>query len=77
MTCAGCPAPHGKQEHCCACCQTFSGTTAGDMHRVGKHHISTGPDRRRCLSVDEMLAKGMTQNAHGVWLCPGPDMRAA
>lgn len=79
MSCHGCPAPHGKQEHCVApgCHQTFSGTTAGDMHRVGKHHVSTGPDRRRCMTEAEMLARGMTRNSFGIWMCPGPDMRAA
>ena len=56
-----------RMEHCVECHQTFSGTTAGDKHRTGKHHLSTGPDRRRCLSTDEMAEKGMTQNARGVW----------
>lgn len=54
-------------EHCTACHETFTGTTSGDMHRTGKHHLSTGPDRRRCLTVDEMLVKGMTRNARGHW----------
>ena len=58
-------------EHCCPCGETFSGTTAGDLHRTGDHAVSVGPDRRRCLSVDEMLEKGMTYrvNAHGtrIW----------
>lgn len=35
------------------------------MHRVGQHGVKEGPDRRRCLTVDEMLAKGMTSNRHG------------
>jgi hypothetical protein len=54
-------------EHCTVCHQTFSGTTAGDRHRVGDHAVFVGPDRRRCLSADEMRAKGMEQNARGVW----------
>lgn len=60
----------GKIEHCTvsSCHQSFTGTTAGDMHRVGDHALSTGPNRRRCLSETEMLAKGMAQNARGIWM---------
>ena len=69
----------GKRlEHCTAtgCHQTFTGTTAGDMHRVGKHDVSEGPDRRRCLTPDEMREKGMTQNKHGHWTSGGTFWRA-
>ena len=54
-------------EHCTECHQTFTGTTAGDRHRVGDHAVSIGSDRRRCLSADEMRGKGMEQNARGQW----------
>ncbi|AKO60228.2 hypothetical protein MRAK_42 [Propionibacterium phage MrAK] len=37
------------------------------MHRTGDHGVKEGPDRRRCLTVDEMEAKGMTRNRHGYW----------
>lgn len=56
-----------RMEHCTVCHLTFSGTTAGDKHRVGDHAVFVGPDRRRCLTVEEMWAKGMTQNKRGVW----------
>lgn len=60
-----------KIEHCCSCGATFSGSTAGDKHRVGDHAVSAGPSRRRCLTADEMLARGMTaqENAQGtlIW----------
>lgn len=56
-----------RMEHCTACHETFSGTTAGDKHRVGEHHIWVGQSRRRCLTPDEMRDKGMAQNARGVW----------
>lgn len=60
-----------RMEHCRACHATFSGTTAGDMHRVGDHAVFTGPTRRRCLTPAEMLEKGMESriNAHGteIW----------
>nr|DAF12483.1 MAG TPA: alpha-aminoadipate carrier protein [Caudoviricetes sp.] len=53
-------------EHCPACHETFGGTRAGDMHRVGRHGVTEGPDRRRCLTPTEMSTKGMT--LHGdVW----------
>ena len=58
-----------RMEHCSepGCHQTFSGTASGDMHRTGAHHISRGPGRRRCLTADEMIAKGMVKNARGAW----------
>jgi hypothetical protein len=59
-----------RTEHCCTpgCHQTFSSTSAGDMHRTGDHAVTSGPTRRRCLTVGEMLEKGMncTHNPHGV-----------
>lgn len=54
-------------EHCPACHQTFTGTSAGDKHRVGDHAVSRGPNRRRCLTPDEMRARGMGQNGRGQW----------
>lgn len=60
-----------RAEHCESCGEVFSGSTAGDMHRVGDHAVSTGPTRRRCLTRLEMLEKGMEPrvNAHGteIW----------
>ena len=52
-----------RTEHCAACHQTFTGTTSGDRHRVG----AFWPDERRCLTPEEMRAKGMEQNARGHW----------
>lgn len=68
-TCAQCETTWtGKRiEHCPECHQTFTGTTSGDMHRTGRHDTSTGPNRRRCLSIEEMETKGMTTNARGHW----------
>lgn len=68
-TCRHCHKPiHGQRsEHCPVCHETFTGTTAGDMHRRGDHGITTGPNRRRCLTTDEMLDRGMTQDSHGRW----------
>lgn len=70
-----------KPEHCACCHETFTGTTAGDMHRVGKHGVTAGPDRRRCLTPVEMLDKGMTTDARGYWMTgityTGPESSSA
>ena len=54
-----------RPEHCTVCHETFNGTHVGDMHRVGDHGVKEGPNRRRCLTVDEMEAKGMKRNRLG------------
>lgn len=56
-----------KTEHCAEFHETFTRTKAGDMHRVGKHGVAEGPDRRRCLSPFEMKAKGMRTTNRGYW----------
>lgn len=60
-----------KLEHCPVCHKTFTCTTAGDMHCAGRHGVTDGPRRRRCLTPDEMLDKGMTQNCRGHWTTGG------
>ena len=69
-TCRLCGTEWGglRTEHCTECCQTFNSATAGDMHRTGEHHLSTGPNRRRCRTEAEMLDMGMTRNALGRWI---------
>lgn len=69
MSCTPCGATwSGKRiEHCDGCHETFTGSTAGDRHRVGDHAVFVGPDRRRCLAAEEMRAKGMTQNDRDIW----------
>ena len=58
-----------RVEHCSAdgCHQTFTGTRAGDMHRVGDPAVRSGPKRRRCLTPAEMMAKGMVRSEQGRW----------
>lgn len=56
-----------KPEHCLECHETFTRTKAGDKHRTGRHGVTEGPDRRRCLTPAELAAKGMTQNSKGYW----------
>jgi len=56
-------------EFCTVCGQTFAATRPGDAHRVGRHDVFTGPERRRCRTPDEMRAGGMWQDGvwHGEW----------
>lgn len=56
-----------RTEHCTVCHESFTGSTSGDMHRTGDHAVNEGPDRRRCLTVDEMTGKGMVRNDRGIW----------
>jgi hypothetical protein len=68
-TCAKCNAHWTglRIEHCTVCHQTFTGATAGDMHRTGDHSVFEGDDRRRCLTAVEMREKGMVRNDRGIW----------
>ncbi len=72
-----------KVEHCTVCHRTFSSTSAGDRHRVGQHGVTTGPDRRRCLTDTELATARLTgrTNRYGttVWGHPGsnPNRRPA
>lgn len=50
-----------------SCHQTFTGASAGDMHRTGDHAVNEGPNRRRCLTSAEMREKGMRRNERGIW----------
>lgn len=74
FTCRTCHVTvHGlRAEHCTVCHRTFSGATSGDMHRVGKHGIKTGPDRRRCLTGDELTERGLIYDGtKTLWRLPG------
>lgn len=64
--------PGARAQHCTACHETFTGTASGDEHRVGPF-----PDGRRCLTPDEMRAKGMRQGRTGMWVWSKSDERLA
>lgn len=53
----------GRQNHCTLCHETFASETAGDAHRVGPYD----PPARRCLTPDEMTAKGLWIDDRGIW----------
>jgi len=61
---------------CSSCELHFSGTSAFDQHRVGRHEYTlweglqrnpTAEDGRRCLNETEMVEAGMERDAHGRW----------
>jgi hypothetical protein len=53
----------GQRNQCQGCKQYFNSNSAFDMHRFGKHGHG-----RRCLTPEEMTAKGMSLNAAGFWI---------
>lgn len=68
--------PGSTVQLCTVCGERFTGSEAGDLHRVvsevysierNGRTLSVGNERRRCLSVGEMLGKGMARNARGEW----------
>ena len=71
------------KSECAACGETFTCLSAFDMHRVGSYSqpifaqsrsgksqrvIGRTPNQRRCLTEQEMLAKGMVKNGKGRWM---------
>jgi hypothetical protein len=52
------------KSYCCGCGRTFASLSAFDLHRTGKFQHKM----RRCLTEQNMLAKGMVQNAKGWWM---------
>lgn len=52
----------GDRNQCPTCALYFNSTAAFDKHRTGPF------SDRRCLTVDEMAAKGMAKNSAGYWV---------
>jgi hypothetical protein len=58
---------------CRVCGEDFSSLEIFDGHRVGRHEVDFSAirrDGRRCLSVDEMSAKGWQLDSRGRWVDP-------
>ena len=53
----------GDRNQCQGCKEFFNSIKGFDKHRRGTPSID-----RRCLTSTEMLAKGMSMNAHGFWI---------
>jgi hypothetical protein len=58
----------GDHNQCPGCGELFNSTYSFDLHRFGEHGVYVGEVRRRCLTVAEMEAKGMTKNKNGWWI---------
>jgi hypothetical protein len=54
---------NGDRNQCQGCKKYFNSTFAFDKHRIGQFGID-----RRCMTTEEMEAKGMCVNAHGFWV---------
>ena len=54
-----------RRNHCNGCHEFFNSDAAFEMHRVGNY---TDEDPRRCLTVEEMLERGMALNKDGYWV---------
>lgn len=54
---------------CTVCGLYFRRTSTFDAHRIGR----VGTPARRCLSPDELAARGWSVDAQGYWRRPGPD----
>lgn len=53
----------GEHNHCSACGEYFNSNRAFEKHRIGEFGID-----RRCASVEEMTAKGMSLSKTGWWI---------
>lgn len=51
------------------CCESFRSLTGFDKHRTGPYDV---PGGRRCLTPDEMSAKGWTVDGNHTWRMPAP-----
>ena len=58
----------GDHNECAGCGELFNSTAAFDRHRTGSYGFHGKNVTRRCLTVHEMLAKGMDKNATGWWV---------
>lgn len=64
------PGLRGGRCLCPTCGEKFNSAAAFDAHRTGKCDLSAPHYGRRCLTIVEMVGKGMTMNPKGFWLTP-------
>jgi hypothetical protein len=53
----------GDRNQCGACQKYFNSSGAFEKHRTGHFGVD-----RRCMTTEEMEAKGMCVNAQGFWI---------
>lgn len=54
----------GDHNQCPGCGEHFNSSSAFDRHRYGKH----AGNLCKCLTVDQMTAKGMVVDSGGWWI---------
>jgi hypothetical protein len=59
----------GNRCRCSGCGEYFNSTYIFDLHRMGDWQDRGA--NRRCLSPDQMAAKGYSKNAAGFWISEG------
>ena len=54
---------------CSGCGQIFGGESGFEKHRAGEFRkLDVTPSQRRCLTPQEMLARGLHQDERGRWI---------
>lgn len=53
----------GDRNRCPTCAEYFNSSSSFDLHRTGRFGVD-----RRCRTVTQMAAAGMTKNAAGFWV---------
>ena len=54
---------NGEHNHCSACGEYFNSSKAFEKHRIGEFGVD-----RRCTTVEEMTAKGMSKSKTDWWI---------
>ncbi len=65
----------GNRCLCRTCGERFNSSAAFDAHRTGSFDLYAPHYGRRCLTVSEMVSKGMAKNPKGFWLTPRKNPR--
>ena len=52
----------GDRNQCTGCGAYFNSSRAFEKHRTGAHGVD-----RRCMTAEEMMARGMVLGADGFW----------
>jgi len=61
----GAPVLRGNRCQCTGCGDFFNSTSTFDRHRTGRFDV---PGDRRCLSGNELIARGWSRNTARLWI---------
>jgi hypothetical protein len=59
------PVLRGNRCQCTGCGDLFNSTSTFDRHRTGRYDVIGA---RRCLTSEELTARGWSRNAAGFWI---------